>query len=125
MLSIHLTGLWQMALKKIYRGVHSTPLLVITLLLIVLSSSDSLAQKRVKLKHADKLKRGSRGSERFERLLGNVVLTQSKTTIYCDSAHFFKSNNMVEAFGHVRITEGDSVTVTALKLMYDGDDQKA
>lgn len=32
-----------------------------------------------------------------------------------------QKTNTVEAFGKVRITEGDSVTVTALSLIYDGD----
>jgi lipopolysaccharide export system protein LptA len=94
-------------------------------IMLILCVSVSHAQKRVKLKQADKLKRGIRGTERFERLLGNVIMTQNKTTIYCDSAHFFKSINTVEAYGKVRITEGDSVTVTALSLVYDGNERKA
>jgi lipopolysaccharide export system protein LptA len=95
------------------------------LVLLILTASLGYAQKRVKLKQADKLKRGIRGTERFERLLGNVIMTQNTTTIYCDSAHFFKSINTVEAFGKVRITEGDSVTVTALSLVYSGNERKA
>lgn len=83
------------------------------------------AQKKLKLKKADRLQGGKQGEERFDRLLGNVVMEQNKTTIYCDSAHFFKKRNFVEAFGHVRITEGDSVTITSRKLEYDGNTKKA
>ncbi|WP_276369535.1 OstA-like protein [Chryseolinea sp. H1M3-3] len=85
----------------------------------------ALAQKKVQLKHADQLRAGKIGDERIERLLGNVVLTQNKTTIYCDSAYLFKKRNYVEAFGSVRITEGDSITIVGKKLEYDGNTKRA
>jgi lipopolysaccharide export system protein LptA len=85
----------------------------------------ALSQKRIKLENSDKVKMGKRGTERYQRLIGNVVMKQTKTTIYCDSAHFFKSNNSVEAFGHVRIVDGDSITITSNRLEYDGDTRKA
>lgn len=87
--------------------------------------SGALAQKKVKLKDADQLRGGRRGDERFERVIGNVVFVQNQTTIYCDSAHFYKKRNSVEAFGRVRITDGDSVTITAARLEYDGNTKKA
>lgn len=79
------------------------------------------AQKRVKLKQADQLRGGTKGEDRFDRVIGNVIFVQNTTTIYCDSAHFFKKKNYVEAFGRVRILEGDSVTITGNKLEYDGN----
>jgi lipopolysaccharide export system protein LptA len=91
----------------------------------LLMGSPLLAQKRVHLKQADKLRGGRLGDERFDRLLGNVIMTQNKTTIYCDSAYFFKKRNYVEAFGRVRILEGDSVTITGRKLEYDGNTKLA
>ncbi len=95
-------------------------------ILLLLSSTVALSQKKVQLKQADRLRgKGGSGDERFDRLLGNVILTQNKTTIYCDSAYLFKKRNFVEAFGRVRITEGDSVTITGRKLEYDGDTKKA
>src|SRR5690606_23445658 len=59
------------------------------------------------------------------KLIGNVILLQNQTTIYCDSAYLYKKRNSVEAFGRVRITEGDSVTVTGNKLDYDGNTKVA
>lgn len=75
-------------------------------------------QKRVKLKDADLLKGGKKGEQ---RLIGNVVFVQNQTTIYCDSAYFYRKENSVEAFGHVRIIEGDSITITGSHLLYNGD----
>ena len=95
------------------------------LLCVVLCAQVAVAQKKVKLEQADKLRGGETREEKFQRLLGNVILTQNKTTIYCDSAYLFKKRNFVEAFGRVRITEGDSVTITGNKLEYDGNSKKA
>lgn len=96
------------------------------LLLFALSGSHKLyAQKRVKLKQANEARRGKKGDERYERLIGNVIFVQNKTTIYCDSAHFYKKKNLVEAFGSVRILDGDSVTITGSRLEYSGDTKKA
>jgi lipopolysaccharide assembly outer membrane protein LptD (OstA) len=95
------------------------------LTVLLLAGSGAQAQKKLKLKQADRLKGGKQGDERFDRLIGNVIMEQNKTTIYCDSAYFFKKRNFVEAFGRVRITEGDSVNITARKLEYDGNTKKA
>lgn len=88
--------------------------------IVLVISAPAFGQKRVRLKDADQLKGGIRNGESFQRVLGNVVFQQNKTTIYCDSAHFFKSENRVEAYGHVHIVE-DSVDVTSATLSYDGN----
>lgn len=97
--------------------------LIITILLATAISS--YGQRRVKLRDADLLRSGKKGNERFQRLIGNVVFVQNQTTIYCDSAHFYKKVNSVEAFGHVRIIDGDSITITGTTLLYDGDSKTA
>lgn len=99
---------------------------LLCVLVVMLAIGSAEAQKRVQLKNADKLKgKGGDGAERFDRLIGNVILVQNKTTIYCDSAYLYKKRNFVEAFGKVRIVEGDSITITGNKLEYDGNTKKA
>jgi len=89
-------------------------------------SIHAVAQKRVNLKQADQLRSGKDADgNKFERVIGNVIFTQNKTTIYCDSAYFYKAKNAIEAFGRIRITEGDSINITANKLEYDGNIKKA
>jgi lipopolysaccharide export system protein LptA len=98
-------------------------LLISLFSLIVLTAP---AQKRVKLKHADAGKGGKDPSgERFQRLLGHVEFQQNQTTIFCDSAHFYKQKNSIEAYGHVHIVDGDSIDITAHRLSYDGDSKQA
>jgi lipopolysaccharide export system protein LptA len=93
--------------------------------ILVLAVTAAYGQKKVKLKAADLMKSGGKGKERYDRVIGNVVFAQNQTTIYCDSAHFFRKENSVEAFGKVRIIEGDSVTITGSRLIYDGDEKTA
>lgn len=73
----------------------------------------------VNLKDADVIIGGVKDGQRIERVIGNVVFVQNETTIYCDSAIFYRGKSQVEAFGKVKIVE-DSITITANKLEYDG-----
>ena len=95
-------------------------------LITLISAETAVAQKRVKLKQADQLRSGKdKEGNKFERVIGNVIFTQNTTTIYCDSAYFYKSKNSIEAFGRIKILEGDSITITGKRLEYDGDVKKA
>jgi len=79
-----------------------------------------------KLKYsAEKLKGRRTNNERITELVGNVKYTQKETIIYCDSSIFFRKRNFFEAFGNVKIQDGDSVTITADSLAYDGAKKNA
>jgi lipopolysaccharide export system protein LptA len=80
-----------------------------------------LAQKTIKLKQADKAIGRTVNGELQNWVVGNVIFTQNQTTIYCDSSKRDKKTNSVEAFGNVKITDGDSITVTSVNLFYDGN----
>jgi lipopolysaccharide export system protein LptA len=109
-------GTWGLAMVK--------SALVLMLLIAVMDTAE--AQKRVKLRNAQVLKSGrDKEGNKFERVIGDVIFEQNKTTIYCDSAYFYKSKNQIEAFGRIRIVEGDSVTITSNKLEYDGNLKRA
>lgn len=98
----------------------------ILLALLLITSSISIAQKKVKLKRAQ-IQKGGTDAEgnRFDSFIGNVVFEQNETTIYCDSAIILKKDNLVKAFGKVKITEGDSITITAKRLVYNSSNKKA
>ena len=91
---------------------RSVPRFILIAAILMLPVS-LIAQKKLKLEHADRLSGTTANGERIDKLNGNVVFKQNTTTIYCDSAYFYKSRNTIEAFGKVRITEGDSVTITS------------
>ena len=94
-------------------------------LLSVMVNSAVLAQKQIELKRAESLYGGvDENGENFNSPVGNVVFEQNETTIYCDSAIFYENTNAIRAFGNVKITDGDSVTITSKRLFYDGNTKK-
>lgn len=104
-----------------HRATRLPGLMLIVILLSIISSVSSYGQKRFKLERANQLKGAQTAAgEKYQKLVGDVVLAQNQTTIYCDSAYLFKERNFVEAFGTVKITEGDSTTITGKRLEYDG-----
>lgn len=54
-------------------------------------------------------------------LVGNVLLRHDDAYLYCDSAHLNRQTNSFDAFGRVRIEQGDSIFVYSKKLKYDGN----
>ncbi|MEM7107560.1 MAG: OstA-like protein [Bacteroidota bacterium] len=100
--------------------------LVLIILLSFLALGKVNAQKNVNLERAENLYGGvDENGERYNSPVGNVVFKQNETIIYCDSAIFYENTNEIQAFGNVKITDGDSVTITSKKLFYDGESKKA
>ncbi|ELR70341.1 hypothetical protein C900_04026 [Fulvivirga imtechensis AK7] len=95
------------------------------LALITTTAFSGLAQTQVELIATDVLKGGTADGEQVSRFIGNVIFRHKDTNIYSDSAHHYKKRNYIEAFGHVRITDGDSVEITAEKLFYEGNKKEA
>ena len=58
-------------------------------------------------------------------LKGNVRFRHDNVLLYCDSAYFFSTANSLNAFGHVRIVQGDTLFVYGDKLYYDGNTKLA
>lgn len=90
------------------------------------AKTDTSAKREVEIIHADKLQfyTDTEGNP-IRKMVGNVQLKQDSTFMYCDSAFLKKEKNTVDMFGHVKITDGDSITATSDKLNYDGNSKKA
>ena len=43
-----------------------------------------------------------------KRLIGNVRLKHEDALMFCDSAYVYSKTNKMDAYGHVRIVQGDS-----------------
>ncbi|HEY1039427.1 MAG TPA: OstA-like protein [Bacteroidia bacterium] len=71
---------------------------------------------------ADRIKYVSK--KKAQMLIGNVVFKHEGTIITCDSAYRFE-NNTLEAYDHILIRKGDSLTITGNKLNYDGNKKLA
>jgi lipopolysaccharide export system protein LptA len=88
----------------------------------ICSSIDVQAQKKIKLEPgASKAKGLRKNGTNYMIVTGNVKFTHKGTIFLCDSAVLVKKTNYLDAFGHVKILDGDSITVTANTLHYDGN----
>ncbi|SFX20563.1 OstA-like protein [Cytophaga hutchinsonii ATCC 33406] len=101
--------------------------LIILLVMGFLNGGDCFAQtpsEKIELIQAGALM-GSEGKEAYVKLKDHVIFKQGEMFLYCDSAFQYAKTNYVEAFGHVRLVQGDTLTMTCNKLEYDGNTKKA
>ena len=56
---------------------------------------------------------------------GEVMFRKMGITLYCDSAYYYPNTSSLDAFGHVRMLQGDTVEVCADLIYYDGLQQRA
>lgn len=63
--------------------------------------------------------------EQFQVLNGNVVMRKGDMFMYCDSAYFYEESNSFDAFGNVKMEQGDTLFVYADELNYDGPSELA
>ncbi|MBA3665727.1 MAG: hypothetical protein H0W61_16210 [Bacteroidetes bacterium] len=80
--------------------------------------------KTIEVKHAAKLSFDKQRSD-AKVLSGDVVCEHDGAMLYCDTALIFDASQTMKASGHVRITKGDSITVTGDRLFYDGKTKMA
>jgi len=79
---------------------------------------------KVYLLHADVLFKEQKHPD-AEILRGNVAFRHEDVLMYCDSACFYKARNSFDAFGHVRMVQGDTLSLVGDVLYYNGLDQLA
>lgn len=75
------------------------------------------------LEHADELRRSE--GDPYLVLVGNVRFTKGGMTMYTDSAHYYDQTGSFNAFGNVRMEQGDTLFVFADELNYDGPTEVA
>ena len=81
--------------------------------------------KRVYLVHADVLHYDQWRNPDAQILNGKVAFRHQGASLYCDSAYFYEASNSFEAFGHVKMYEGDTLSLFCDYAFYDGNEQMA
>ena len=79
--------------------------------------------KRVYLVHADELRYDRYRNNDAQVLTGSVQFEHDGARLYCDSANFFESTNSFEAWGNVKMVQGDTLSLTSDQGYYDGNQQ--
>ena len=86
-------------------------------------SSDTVRGKRTYLYmlHADATRGDEARLSDAVILVGDVQLRRDSMYMYCDSAYLFTKRNSVQAFGNVRMEQGDTLFLYGDYADYDGD----
>jgi len=79
----------------------------------------------VYLQHSETLTFDKITNPDMQVLKGNVRFKHDNVLLYCDSAYFFEKANSLNAFGHVRIVQADTLFVFGDMLYYDGNTKLA
>ena len=97
-------------------------LILLTSFIVFSSFNHSYGQNKIKLeKGAGNLTGLRKNGTNYTIVTGNVKFTHKGTIFLCDSAVLVKKTNHLDAFGHVKILDGDSITLTAKTLNYNGN----
>ena len=82
-------------------------------------------KNKVFLEHADYLVADEKISTEYQILRGNVIFRKEGVFMYCDSAYFYDSSNSLDAFGNVKMIQGDTLFVYSDVMYYSGTDEIA
>ncbi|HMT30652.1 MAG TPA: OstA-like protein [Bacteroidia bacterium] len=102
-------------------------LLLMVSLLFCLDANYVAAQNKtqVEIDNADTFEGDESLGKNVSRLLGNVRFRHQGALMYCDSAYLYQETNSLDAFGRIRIVQGDSINLTGNFLKYDGNSRQA
>lgn len=90
----------------------------------VIPTADRYQKGKVFLEKADSLFLDDKHPE-FQVLRGNVKFRKEDMFMYCDSANFYDKENRLDAFGNVKMEQGDTLFVFADRLYYNGNQDLA
>lgn len=81
-------------------------------------------EKQIEIINSNELMFDGSQSE-AKKLIGNVILKHENALMYCDSAYLVDKDNKFEAFGHVKIQQGDTMNLQSNHLLYEGKSKLA
>lgn len=82
-------------------------------------------ERYVYLLHADETRFDKRINPDAQILVGDVAFRHDSMYMYCDSALFYEATNSLDAYGNIRMNQGDTLFLYGDRLHYSGDDMLA
>ena len=104
---------------------YSVLFIVYCLLFIALCQAQQPKSARIELLHANTFNFDKNLGNDVRPLIGDVIFKHENYLLYCDSAYLYNERNSLDAFGHVIIRSGDTLTIYGDFLKYDGNTEIA
>ncbi len=89
----------------------------------LIGQSDTI--KTIDIQNADLLIGEQRNGEALQRLIGRVKFEHRGAFLFSDSAWLWSDRQSLTAFGHIKIQQGDTLTILGDTLHYYGPESKA
>lgn len=89
------------------------------------ASGNEPQKTKVYLLHSDILRFNKEQNPDAQILVGNVKFRHDSAYMDCDSAYFYEAKNSFEAFGNIKMQQGDTLFIYGDWLYYDGNSQIA
>jgi lipopolysaccharide export system protein LptA len=95
-------------------------------LLLTLAAAPARSQKvtRIEILNSDSMEKNEEQVNAI-KYIGNVIFRHEEAIMYCDSAYLFTEENLVNAFHHIHIEQGDTLDLYGDFLIYDGNKKLA
>ncbi|MEE2931616.1 MAG: OstA-like protein [Bacteroidota bacterium] len=77
--------------------------------------------KKIQILNSDQIISNNIKHPDYWRMIGNVVFSHDKSTMYCDSAYHYKNEDKIQAFSNVKIIKQDSLNMFGEQLTYFGE----
>lgn len=87
--------------------------------------ADTTKERYVYLLHADETRYDKLINPDAQILVGDVTFRHDSMYMYCDSALFYETSNSLDAYGNVRMNQGDTLFLYGDRLHYNGDEMLA
>jgi len=94
-------------------------------LVFVASHAIGQESEQIEIVQGEELIYIKKDGEEAQRLVGNVIFRHQDALMYCDSAYQFLDRNSIEAYGSIRINQGDTINLYGDFLDYNGDNKIA
>ena len=92
---------------------------------LMTAPSDTTKERYVYLLHADETRYNQLINPDAQILVGDVAFRHDSMYMYCDSALFYETSNSLDAYGNVRMNQGDTLFLYGDRLHYSGDEMLA
>ena len=108
---------------------HKTSFYCISVILLFLVTgcfTPALSQKvtRIEILNSDSMEKDEKTGNAI-KYIGNVIFRHDETLMYCDSAYLYTEENLVTAYHHIHIEQGDTLDLYGDLLTYDGNEKLA
>ena len=86
-------------------------------------NNSQTVRNRIQIVNADQLVKTRNSTA--QKFIGGVELKHQEVKLYCDSAYLYLDSNSLDAYGKVRILQGDSLAMYGDTLHYNGNKKLA